>query len=262
LKKILLVIGAVLFFIIGGYFLYNLLFLSNKTHISKNKSVEQNQKKERKKQDETNASSKYKYANPNSNSNFHRKPVKIKSVFSKEEQEKIKEGTLYKNSDIQENKKIDVSNNEIEMLKERIKKPYYFVLLDWDFGGTNKNVLIISFQVYNLTNKNYDGPVDVTCKTMNAENQVIGGVEDEFYITVGALSKRIYKDQIVGIVSPNGVKKIDCDFVYSKEEKTNNFSDKVRSNNIQTNNQNTRSKQNGSVDNEIINQPPLGLFNN
>ena len=269
MKKIALVIGILLFFIVGGYFLYGLLFGNNtlqkatkQTKINHEQKTISTSKTKSSNNSDSNTTSKYKYANPDTQSNFHRKPVKIKSVFSKEEQQKIENGTLYENKDIQANKKIEVEKSEIEMLKEKIKEPYYFVLLDWDFGGTNKNVLMISFQIYNLTNKNYSGLVNIKCKTMDEANNILGNVEDEFYITVGALSKRIYKNQIMGIVSPSSVKKVDCQFIYNKKEQTQTSSTQNKNVNVQDVNQGIKINQKEKTVKQPAEMgPPLDLFN-
>jgi len=244
-----------LIFIVGGYVLYNFLFLRQKKGFET--VLVKQTKSFLKKNSDLNQSEKYKYANPDIKSGFHRLPVKIKSVFSKKEQKAIENGTLYKDEDIRANKKNDVSKNEIEMLKEKIKEPYYFALLNWKFGGSNNNVLMISFQVYNLTNRNYSDLVKIKCYTMDQSNNKLKEAEDEIFIAVGANSKRIYKNEIVGMVSPFNVKKVNCDFIYLQNNKeTSNVKENVKSINISTDKNQNISRGKG----EENFQPPLNLF--
>ena len=255
MKKIVTIVLIFLTFIIGGYFLYNFLFLNQKNNIKH--ALHKYTKTVLKKNKDNNKTKKYKYINPNVKSNFHRPPVKIKSVFSKKEKQAIENGTLYKDEDIKANKKIDISENEIKMLKEKVKEPYYFTLLDWKFGGTNNNVLMISFQVYNLTNKNYNGLVDIKCSTLDKANNKLGEVEDEVFITVGANSKRIYKDEILGITSSVNVKKVNCDFIYSQDQEKKST---IKQNTGSVNTSIDNNKNISTEKKEENFQPPLNLF--
>lgn len=201
MKKLLIFVGIILGIILGGVFLYKMLFLSTLSNkkITNNKKIykklEQNQ-------------SKYKYVNPNSKDDFNRSPITVKSVFTKKQKQEIENNAKPKSSTLK-NTEITEEKKELILLKNKIKKSYYFSLLSWKFSGEMKNVLLVSYKMYNLTSKPYYGIVYLKCRTLDKDKKTIGLITDNMFVSINSLSTKVLKD-IVGIIEPYNVVNVKC----------------------------------------------------
>ena len=246
MKKIITIISVVLGIVLGGYFLYKMLFHSKTLSHDKitkktNKKIEQNK-------------TKYKYVNPDSKDDFHRNPVVVKSVFKKKQKQEIEKKP----------KKIEITEakKELIMLKNKIKKPYYFSLLSWKFSGTMNNVLLINYKMYNLTLRPYNGMVHLKCTTLDKDKKVIGDIMDNMFVSINSFSTKNLKD-IVGIIEPYNVVNVNCVFSINKiNTNIKNISSINKTNNTKNTSLNTQETKKQILQKKQNNDyvAPLNLF--
>ena len=245
IQKIVFLIFAVIIFIGGGYVLY--VFLNTNDNNETSKIIKKTEAHHQ------TAKNKKKNIDVNKTKTSNKlKPMKAKSIFTKKELKK------YTSENTQQTKvdKIDDTQQKILLLKQKYKKPFYFNLLNWSFGGTNNNVLLITFNTYNLTKKPYSGLLNIKCKTYDKTDKFLDTVNSEMFLSIQGMSKKHLDNYIVGITISDNVKKVTCSFNTNNPIKKEKFVEKNKTKivnvpklNIQTNDKNNKLP------------PPLKLFN-